>query len=111
VDFFPVPPSPIDEEYEQPPQPVWSNAPDDVVPGVVPLELILGRSESAVIVRTCGTTPFRTVGGPTRPSRSSLPTCRPCQNPRSESVSRTSDSRVSFNKRTTISRAAMTLTR
>lgn len=53
MDFFPDPPPPFDdEEHDDPPQPVWSGAPDDVVPGVVPLELVLGRSESAVVLLT-----------------------------------------------------------
>lgn len=47
-DFFPDPPKPPPEDLDEPPQPVWLNPPDDVLPGIVPIELILGRSDQAV---------------------------------------------------------------
>ncbi|GAA0979341.1 hypothetical protein ENKNEFLB_02630 [Nocardioides aquaticus] len=50
-DFFPDPPdAPI--EPEEAPQPVWLNPPDDQLPGVVPVELIIGRSDQAVMMLT-----------------------------------------------------------
>lgn len=55
MDFFPPPPEPSRSELDEPdepPQPVWMAAPDDVVPGVVPVELILGRSDSTVVLLT-----------------------------------------------------------
>jgi hypothetical protein len=53
MDFFPDPPDPLTpEELEEPPQPVWSAAPEDLLPGVVPLALILGRSATAVVLLT-----------------------------------------------------------
>lgn len=53
MDFFPEPPDPADgDESQEPPQPVWMNAPEDVLPGVVPLELVLGRSDSTVVMLT-----------------------------------------------------------
>jgi hypothetical protein len=54
VDFFP-PPREVpdsDELHEPSPQPVWAGAPEDVLPGVVPVELILGRSQSTVVLLT-----------------------------------------------------------
>ena len=33
-------------------QPVWSNAPEDVLPGVVPVELVIARSASTVVMLT-----------------------------------------------------------
>ena len=42
MDFFPTPPDPPDEdELQEHPQPVWMSAPEDVLPGVVPVELPL----------------------------------------------------------------------
>lgn len=40
MDFFPGPAEPPDEdELQEHPQPVWTNPPQDVLPGVVPVEL------------------------------------------------------------------------
>ena len=52
-DFFPGPPDPPDDDgsYERP-QPVWMGPPEDVLPGVVPVELILARSTSTVVMLT-----------------------------------------------------------
>lgn len=53
MDFFPGPPDPPDEdELVDPPQPVCVNPPEDVLAGVVPVELILGRSETTVVMLT-----------------------------------------------------------
>lgn len=53
MDFFPDVPLPEDrDEPEEQPRPAWQGAPDDVLPGVVPVELILGRSESTVVMLT-----------------------------------------------------------
>lgn len=52
-DFFPEPPARRDEpEVEEHPQPVWLNPPEDMVAGVVPVELVIGRSERAVVMLT-----------------------------------------------------------
>lgn len=52
-DFFPDPTVRADElEAEERPQPVWLGAPEDVLPGVVPVELVLGRSDRAVVMLT-----------------------------------------------------------
>ena len=53
MDFFPGPPDPPDtDESPEQPQPVWMSAPEDVLPGVVPVELVLARSTSTVIMLT-----------------------------------------------------------
>jgi hypothetical protein len=53
MDFFPdVPPVGDRDEPEEPPQPAWTGPPDDVLPGVVPVELIIGQSESTVVMLT-----------------------------------------------------------
>ena len=53
MDFFPPLPDPADlDELDEEPQPAWMGAPDDVVPGVVPVELVLGRSDSTVVLLT-----------------------------------------------------------
>lgn len=53
MDFFPGPPDPPNEdEVQEQPQPVWMNPPEDVLPGVVPVELVLGRSASTVVALT-----------------------------------------------------------
>ena len=53
MDFFPRPPEPQDEdEVQESAQPVWLNPPEAVLPGVVPVELILGRSSSTVVALT-----------------------------------------------------------
>ena len=53
MDFFPGPPDPPDtDESPEQPQPVWMSPPEDVLPGVVPVELVLGRSTSTVIMLT-----------------------------------------------------------
>lgn len=49
MDFFPDPPGPPDEPQEYP-QPVWLNPPEDVLPAVVPVELVLGRSSTTVVL-------------------------------------------------------------
>ena len=51
MDFFPEPPEPPDppDEEQAHRQPVWMGPPDDVLPGVVPVELVLGRSDSTVV--------------------------------------------------------------
>lgn len=51
MDFFPEPPDPPDppDEDQEYRQPVWMGPPDDVLPGVVPVELVLGRSDSTVV--------------------------------------------------------------
>jgi hypothetical protein len=53
MDFFPdVPPPSGEDEPEESPQPAWRGAPNDILPGVVPVELILGRSDSTVVMLT-----------------------------------------------------------
>lgn len=52
MDFFPEPPDPPDEEWSEQPQPVWMGPPEDVLPGVVPVELVLARSPSTVVMLT-----------------------------------------------------------
>ena len=53
MDFFPPLPEPAEfDEPDEQPQPAWSGAPDDVLPGVVPVELVLGRSDSTVVLLT-----------------------------------------------------------
>lgn len=52
MDFFPGPPDPPNEDEQEHPQPVWTNPPEDVLPGVVPVELVLGRSASTVVALT-----------------------------------------------------------
>lgn len=49
-DFFPDPPTAPDEQEDDEPQPIWLNPPEDVLPGIVPVELILGRSDQAVVM-------------------------------------------------------------
>lgn len=50
MDFFPEPLAPTEpEEPDEPVQPAWTCAPHDVLPGVVPIEMILGRSENTVV--------------------------------------------------------------
>lgn len=49
MDFFPDPPGLPDEPWEQP-QPVWLNPPEDVLSAVVPVELVLGRSATTVVL-------------------------------------------------------------
>jgi hypothetical protein len=50
MDFFPAPVDwPEPEEHKQP---VWSGPPEDMLPGVVPVELVLGRSDTAVVFLT-----------------------------------------------------------
>ena len=50
--FFPDPPQPDQNEPDEHYQPVWSNAPEDVLPGVVPIELLIARSASTVVMLT-----------------------------------------------------------
>lgn len=55
MDFFPDPPDPPDEDEDEGHehrQPVWMGPPDDVLPDVVPVELVLGRSASTVVALT-----------------------------------------------------------
>jgi hypothetical protein len=53
MDFFPPdPPDPTDDEEQEHRQPVWMGPPDDVLPGVVPVEVVLGRSDSTVVALT-----------------------------------------------------------
>jgi hypothetical protein len=53
MNFFPdVPPVGDRDEPEEPPQPAWRGAPDDVLPGVVPVELIIGQSGSTAVMLT-----------------------------------------------------------
>ena len=49
--FFPDPPEPFEphEPDNYPPLPVWLSAPLDMIPGVVAVELTLGRSEAAAV--------------------------------------------------------------
>jgi hypothetical protein len=49
-DFFPDPPDAPEGQEDDEPQPVWLNPPDDMLPGIVPVELILGRSDQAVVM-------------------------------------------------------------
>jgi hypothetical protein len=50
VEFFPEPGDHFEpEEFEQP-QPVWAGSPDDILPGVAPVELLLGRSARAAVL-------------------------------------------------------------
>jgi hypothetical protein len=51
-DFFPEPPDLPDEPDADESQPEWFGPPSDVLPGVVPVELVLGRSETAVVMLT-----------------------------------------------------------
>ncbi len=48
MSFFPERPDPADPmpEYRQP---VWADAPDDILPGIVPTQVVLGRSDNAVV--------------------------------------------------------------
>ena len=45
--FFPdVPPVGDRDEPEEPRQPAWRGAPEDELPGVVPVELIIGQPKA-----------------------------------------------------------------
>jgi hypothetical protein len=48
--FFPEPPepAPVDDPVEQV-LPAWNGPPEDVLPGVVPVELVIGRSQTTVV--------------------------------------------------------------
>ena len=61
MDFFPDPPDPPvpPDEAQERPQPVWMGPPQDVLPGVVPVEMVLGRSSTTVVALT-GIRAFRT---------------------------------------------------
>ena len=49
--FFPEPPGLSDnDEPDDLQEPVWMHPPDDVLPGVVPVELVIGRSASTVVM-------------------------------------------------------------
>ena len=48
MSFFPEPADAVHQDR----QPAWAAAPDDVVPGIVPIDLVLGRSDDAVVVLT-----------------------------------------------------------
>jgi len=53
MDFFPDQQDvPLGGEDAEPRQPVWLNPPDDMLAGVVPVELVLGRSESTAVLLT-----------------------------------------------------------
>jgi hypothetical protein len=53
MEFFPVyVGSGDDDEPEPTAVPVWMAAPEDVVPGIVPVELVLGRSRTAAVLLT-----------------------------------------------------------
>lgn len=53
MDFFPEDARPSeDEDIQEQPQPIWAGPPEDTVPGVVPLEIILGRSDTGVVFLT-----------------------------------------------------------
>lgn len=52
MNFFPDPPDPPGEDEDEYPQPVWMGPPGDVLPGVVPVELVLGRSATTVVALT-----------------------------------------------------------
>ena len=50
MSFFPEPADAVHQDR----QPAWAAAPDDVVPGIVPIDLVLGRSDDAVVVLMWG---------------------------------------------------------
>lgn len=53
VDFFPDPRDPPGmDDPPDPAQPVWAGAPEDVLPGVVPVELVLGQSQTTLVLLT-----------------------------------------------------------
>jgi hypothetical protein len=53
MEFFPPPPEPRErEEPDEPAPSPWQAAPEDMVAGVVPVELVLGRSGSAAVILT-----------------------------------------------------------
>ena len=52
MDFFPDPPAPPDDDPRPQAQPLWSGPPEDVIPGIVPVELVLGRSDTTVVFLT-----------------------------------------------------------
>lgn len=53
MNFFPEPVErPAPDDLDESPQPAWISAPTDAIPGVVPVELVLGRSESTVVLLT-----------------------------------------------------------
>ena len=55
MDFFPEPnalPDDADEELPDLAGPAWRAAPDDLLPGVVPLELVIGRSDNTAVTLT-----------------------------------------------------------
>lgn len=75
-DFFPDATAPTDGmDADEPLQPVWLNPPEDVLPGVVPVELILGRSDRVVVMLT-GMRAFATGLGMTLSVRSRVRTRR-----------------------------------
>jgi hypothetical protein len=51
MEFFPEPVAAM-EEPEELPQPAWMTAPGDMLPGVVPVEIVIGRSPSTVVLLT-----------------------------------------------------------
>lgn len=51
-DFFPDPAPPIENSDDDEKQPVWLNPPEDELPGIVPVELIIGRSDKAAVMLT-----------------------------------------------------------
>jgi len=54
MNFFPDPPDPPDppDEALEHRQRVWMGPPEDMLPGVVPVELVLGRSLTTVVALT-----------------------------------------------------------
>lgn len=51
MDFFPDPPERTDhDEPDEPRRAQWMGPPDDVLAGVVPVELVLGRSENTAVL-------------------------------------------------------------
>lgn len=53
MDFYPGQPDSSDNDASRnPPQPVWMGAPEDFLPGVVPVELVLARSTTTVVMLT-----------------------------------------------------------
>lgn len=53
MNFFPDPPAgPGPDEHREPRRPDWSGAPVDVVPAVVPVELVIGRSDTVAVLLT-----------------------------------------------------------
>lgn len=53
MNFFPdITPPPVQDDFDDPVTPVWAGAPEDVLAGVVPVEVVLGRSENTAVLLT-----------------------------------------------------------